>query len=126
MINDKENKKISKFLSLVLRHKPEAIGITLDENSWTDVTILINKAASSGMLLNREVLRHIVDTNSKKRFAFDSTLQRIRANQGHSVTIELGYQPQKPPEIRIMEQEKNTFHQYGKPVWKKETDITCI
>ncbi len=90
---------ISKFLSLVLRHQPETIGIQLDKNGWTDVNELIEKANNYGIKFNRETLNHIVATNSKKRFAFNDTLDKIRASQGHSVEIELGYTNQKPPEI---------------------------
>lgn len=89
----------SKFLSLVLRHQPETIGVQLDQNGWTDVNNLIEKVNNYGVRLDRETLSHIVATNSKKRFAFNDTLDRIRASQGHSVEIELGYTNQKPPEI---------------------------
>jgi putative RNA 2'-phosphotransferase len=98
MISDKENIKISKFLSLILRHKPEAIGIELDENGWTDVNILIEKVNKANMNLSLEILRHIVETNSKKRFAFNDTFDRIRANQGHSVQVDLDYEVKSPPE----------------------------
>jgi putative RNA 2'-phosphotransferase len=99
MISDKQLTHISKFLSLVLRHKPETIGIQLDENGWADVHELIEKANNHGIQFNREILDHIVETNSKKRFAFNDDLTRIRASQGHSIDIELGYTNQKPPEI---------------------------
>jgi putative RNA 2'-phosphotransferase len=90
---------ISKFLSLVLRHQPETIAITLDQNGWADVNDLIEKANNYGIKFDRETLNHIVATNPKKRFAFNDTLDKIRASQGHSVEIELGYTNQKPPEI---------------------------
>lgn len=90
---------ISKFLSLVLRHQPELIGIILDQNGWTDVNELIEKANNYGIKLDRQALNHIVETNPKKRFSFNENLDKIRASQGHSVEIELGYTPQKPPEI---------------------------
>lgn len=99
MINEKQLKQLSKFLSLVLRHQPGTIGITLDQNGWTDVDELLEKANNRGIKLNRETLDHIVATNTKKRFAFNDSLDKIRASQGHSVEIELGYQSQKPPEI---------------------------
>ena len=99
MISDRELTRISKFLSLVLRHQPETIGIKLDQEGWTDVTGLIEKANSYGVKFDREVLNHIVATNSKKRFAFNDTLDKIRASQGHSVQIELGYTNRQPPEI---------------------------
>lgn len=99
MITEKENIRISKFLSLVLRHKPEEIGIDLDSNGWTDVKALIEKTNQSGISLNFDILKHIVDTNPKRRFAFNETLDKIRANQGHSVEVELGYIAKQPPSI---------------------------
>jgi putative RNA 2'-phosphotransferase len=90
---------ISKFLSLVLRHQPETIAITLDQNGWTDVKDLIEKVNNFGIKFDRETLNHIVATNPKKRFTFNDTLDKIRASQGHSVEIELGYTNQKPPKI---------------------------
>ncbi|MBL7837657.1 MAG: RNA 2'-phosphotransferase [Bacteroidetes bacterium] len=99
MISEKQLTQISKFLSLVLRHQPETISIQLDQNGWTDVNELIERANNYGVKFDREILNHIVETNSKKRFAFNETFDKIRASQGHSVDIELGYTNQKPPEI---------------------------
>lgn len=99
MISDKQLTHISKFLSLVLRHQPETISIQLDQNGWTDVNELIEKANNYGIKFDIEILNHIVATNPKKRFAFNDKLDKIRASQGHSVEIELGYTNQKPPEI---------------------------
>lgn len=99
MISEKQITHISKFLSLVLRHQPETISIQLDQNGWTDINDLIEKANNYGVKFDRETLNHIVSTNSKKRFAFNDTFDKIRASQGHSVEIELGYTNQKPPEI---------------------------
>ncbi len=99
MISEKQITQISKFLSLVLRHQPETINIQLDQNGWTDVDELIEKANNYGVRFDRELLNHIVETNSKKRFAFNETLDKLRASQGHSVEIELGYINKQPPEI---------------------------
>lgn len=99
MISDKQITYISKFLSLVLRHQPETIGIQLDQNGWTAVDDLLEKSNNYGIKFDREILNYIVAANSKKRFAFNDTLDKIRASQGHSVEIELGYTNQKPPEI---------------------------
>ncbi|WP_374551650.1 RNA 2'-phosphotransferase [Flavobacterium sp.] len=99
MFSEKQLTHISKFLSLVLRHQPETISIQLDQNGWTDVNELIEKANNYGIKFDRETLNHIVETNSKKRFAFNETFDKIRASQGHSVDIELGYSNQKPPTI---------------------------
>jgi putative RNA 2'-phosphotransferase len=99
MISEKQLTHISKFLSLVLRHQPETIAIQLDQNGWTDINELIEKANIYGIKFDRETLNHIVATNSKKRFAFNETFDKIRASQGHSIAIELGYTNQQPPEI---------------------------
>jgi putative RNA 2'-phosphotransferase len=99
MISDKQLTHISKFLSLVLRHQPETINIQLDQNGWADVNELIKKVNHYGMQLDRETLDHIVATNSKKRFTFNETLDKIRASQGHSVEVKLGYTNQKPPKV---------------------------
>lgn len=99
MNTEKQVTQISKLLSFALRHQPEAIGIQLDQNGWTDVNDLIKKVNESGITLDRKLLDYVVETNSKKRFAFNDTLDKIRASQGHSVAITLGYSCQKPPEI---------------------------
>lgn len=99
MISDKQLTHLSKFLSLVLRHQPETIGIQLDQNGWADINELIEKANNHGIEFDRETLNHIVETNSKKRFAFNDGYDKVRASQGHSVAIELGYTNQKPPKI---------------------------
>lgn len=90
---------ISKFLSLVLRHKPEEIGLTLDANGWADVEELIEKVNRKAMKLDMETLEYVVDTNSKKRFAFNDDKTKIRASQGHSIGIDLGLAPVQPPEF---------------------------
>jgi RNA:NAD 2'-phosphotransferase (TPT1/KptA family) len=90
---------VSKFLSLVLRHQPELIGVKLDEQGWVDVDELLKQASAHGHTLDLKLLNHVVETNNKKRFAFDESRQKIRASQGHSVNVELGYQPQMPPDI---------------------------
>lgn len=99
MLTEKETTHISKFLSLVLPHEPETIGVTLDENGWVSVDTLLERINISGTEIDIGILKYIVDTNAKKRFAFNEDLILIRASQGHSVTIDLGYTPQQPPEI---------------------------
>jgi putative RNA 2'-phosphotransferase len=98
-LSEKEVTKISKLLSLVLRHKPETISIVLDENGWTNVNVLLEKMSAEGVRLDREKLNFIVATNSKKRFDFNDTGNKIRASQGHSIDVELNYEPAAPPEI---------------------------
>jgi putative RNA 2'-phosphotransferase len=92
-------KKTSKFLSLVLRHQPELIGLTLDEQGWADVAELIRLANCKNPPLTRELLQEIVATNDKQRFAFSPDGKQIRANQGHSVTVDLALTPLTPPPV---------------------------
>jgi putative RNA 2'-phosphotransferase len=89
--------RASKRLSYVLRHRPGSIGIALDEAGWVDADTLLEALAAHGSALTRGQLEHVVETNDKRRFAFDGTGTRIRASQGHSVPVELGYSPQTPP-----------------------------
>jgi len=99
MINKKQHTKLSKFLSLVLRHKPETIGIKLSNSGWTDTNILIQKMNDYGMPIDFETLSAIVNTNDKKRFGLNEDKSKIRANQGHSLDLDLGYAPKTPPPI---------------------------
>lgn len=88
----------SKFLSLVLRHKPEEIGLVLDQNGWAAIDELIALANARGTNLSRAQIESIVENSDKKRFAISADGTKIRANQGHSVDIALGLSPQIPPE----------------------------
>jgi len=94
-----DNKTISKFLSLILRHAPETINLQLDKNGWADVDELLSKVAQHGQPFTAERLEEVVETNDKQRFAFNADHTKIRANQGHSVDIDLELQPQQPPEF---------------------------
>lgn len=89
--------RASRFLSLVLRHKPQSIGLELDRAGWADIDALIARAAAHGVALTRDDITQIVATNDKQRFALDADGRRIRANQGHSVDIDLGLAPATPP-----------------------------
>lgn len=91
--------KISKFLSFVLRHHPEAIQLTLDAAGWANIDELIRLANASGRVLDRELLFLVVETNDKQRFALDQARAKIRANQGHSIEVDLGLSPQPPPPL---------------------------
>lgn len=85
--------KISKFLSYVLRHKPESIGLTLDPNGgWADVKELLRLSN-----ITMDTLLTVVKTNNKQRFEFNADRSKIRASQGHSVGVDLGYSPSQPP-----------------------------
>jgi putative RNA 2'-phosphotransferase len=94
-------KRISKFMSLVLRHKPEEIGLSLNENGWASVEELIQKmnTTTSNVNITKAIIQEVVSTNDKKRFTFNEDETMIRANQGHSIDVELALQPSIPPEI---------------------------
>lgn len=98
-MNEKRQTKISKFLSLILRHKPEEINLSLDENGWADVSELIKKSAEYDFPLTLDELETVVASSDKKRFAFDETKTKIRANQGHSVAVDVGFEEKTPPKI---------------------------
>lgn len=95
-MNDTE---ISKFLSLILRHRPEEIGLTLDKNGWANVHELIEKSNRHEITLNFETLKKIVENSDKKRFAFTADFSKIRANQGHSLSVDLNLKESIPPDI---------------------------
>ena len=98
-MTDKEIIRTSKFLSLILRHEPARAGIKLDSAGWVGVTELLEAVNRNGVSLTLEQLKHVVATNDKKRFEFSENGQRIRASQGHSVEVDLQYEPQAPPEL---------------------------
>jgi putative RNA 2'-phosphotransferase len=89
--------RVSKRLSYVLRHRPDSVGVTLDEAGWADIDALLAALAAHGLRLTRDELEHAVAANDKRRFAFDETGTRIRASQGHSVRVDLGYADEPPP-----------------------------
>ena len=91
-------KQISKFLSLVLRHQPEKIKLTLDAQGWTPVDHLLQQMALYGHEINFAILQQVVSNSDKQRFAFNSDQTQIRANQGHSIDVELGYAARVPPD----------------------------
>jgi putative RNA 2'-phosphotransferase len=89
--------RISKFLSLVLRHEPGKVGLTLEEGGWVLVAELLQAFASHDFPLTLVELQEIVQSSDKQRFAFSPDGLRIRASQGHSVKVHLGYEPLTPP-----------------------------
>jgi len=97
-MTEKETTRTSKFLSLVLRHEPQRIGLKLDTAGWVEVEELLQAMHRHGNSLTLDQLKHVVATNQKKRFAFSEDGRRIRASQGHSVEVELQYAPEAPPE----------------------------
>lgn len=97
-MNKREQIRISKFLSLILRHQPETIGIQLDDNGWVEVAVLLAQCKIHKKGITQEILAKVVATNTKQRFALSEDGLRIRANQGHSIDVDLGYKAQRPPE----------------------------
>ncbi len=97
MLSKKEEVELGKFLSFVLRHKPEAIGIELDKNGWVSIENLIAKSATQKTFTIDDLLQ-VVANNSKKRYAISDDGKSIRASQGHSVEVDLGLSFVEPPE----------------------------
>ena len=91
--------RLSKFLSYVLRHHPESIGLELDEGGWVRVDELLSAWRKHKHPITRKELQEIVATSDKRRFSFSPDGLRIRANQGHSVSVDLGLEPLEPPEL---------------------------
>ena len=94
---DKRMEQTSKFLSLILRHKPETIGITLDEHGWANVEELL-AALSRDQEMNMAMLEEIVATDNKQRYSFNEDNTLIRANQGHSIPVDVELEKKEPPE----------------------------
>jgi putative RNA 2'-phosphotransferase len=91
--------RISKLLSLALRHEPAALGVTLDAAGWTEVSAVLRGLAARGETLTEEELEELVATSDKQRFAVSPDGLLIRANQGHSVDVDLGLPRREPPEV---------------------------
>jgi putative RNA 2'-phosphotransferase len=98
-MDQKNRNKISKFLSLILRHNPDMIGLPLDENGWADVEDLLARSARHGNIFSREELEEVIATNDKQRFSFSEDKIRVRANQGHSIEVELQLEEKIPPVV---------------------------
>lgn len=90
--------QMSKLIAMVLRHKPEELGLTMDEHGWVGTEALIEKL-NAIQPFDMSMLEEIVNTDSKKRYSFNADKSCIRANQGHSIPVNLELQPQRPPEI---------------------------
>jgi len=93
-MDERKRKKTSKFLSLLLRHHPEEAGLTLDEHGWAEVDLLLKNVG-----LRLEELEEIVAADEKQRYSFSEDRTLIRANQGHSVPVDLELEPREPPEF---------------------------
>ncbi len=91
-------KNTSKFIALILRHKPEAIGIHLDEHGWANVDELVDGIAQT-QVFDREMLEDIVRTDEKQRYSFNEDKTLIRANQGHSIPVDVELKKTTPPNV---------------------------
>ena len=89
----------SKFLSLILRHQPEKIGLSLDANGWASIDDLLRLSTAKGRPLTRALLDEVVETNDKQRFVFNEDRSMIRASQGHSVAVDLELSAVAPPPV---------------------------
>ena len=89
----------SKFLALVLRHKPEEAGIELDGNGWADVCEMLDGMRQAGCRIDRQMLERIVQEDAKGRYAFNEDHTKIRARQGHSIPVDVGLSKSVPPDI---------------------------
>src|ERR1043165_2195472 len=90
---------ISKFLAKHIRHAPEDLGLTLQPGGWVSVDELLAACERVGFPISYDELIECIETNDKKRFSFDDTGDLIRANQGHSVEVDLQLERQVPPEV---------------------------
>lgn len=91
------SKNLSKFISLILRHKPEVIGISLDEHGYADVQELIEGINKQNYSIDFKSLKEIVDTDNKQRYSFNEDFTKIRANQGHSIKVDVELEKTIPP-----------------------------
>lgn len=98
-MNTQVQTRLSKKLSLLLRHQPELYGLHLDEQGWCSIAELLDAFAKKGQDLSIDALLEVVQENDKQRFAFSPDGLKIRASQGHSIDVELGYSSQVPPDI---------------------------
>ena len=98
-MNREERTAISKRLSFVLRHRPDSIGIQLDDAGWADVGQLLDGLALHELSMTMDQLEHVTEHCPKQRFEFAPDRAQIRARQGHSIEVELGYTPVKPPDV---------------------------
>ena len=99
MQQSKKDVELGRFLSLILRHNPSAAGISLDLNGWADVDKLLAGVGHSGRWIDKETLERLVRENNKQRYSFNENHTKIRANQGHSLAVDIELSPKIPPDI---------------------------
>lgn len=97
-MNDKDV-RLGRFISLILRNKPEVIGISLDKHGWADVDELMKGINKSGRKIDFETLDRIVRENKKQRYSFNEDKTKIRANQGHSIKVDVELEEVIPPDV---------------------------
>jgi putative RNA 2'-phosphotransferase len=100
-MDPKQRASRSKFLSLLLRHQAAEFGLTLNEAGWAEVSQLLQVCSASGHAMSHAELAEVVGTNDKQRFALSEDGARIRASQGHSINVSLGYEPIAPPAVLL-------------------------
>lgn len=96
---DRKFNKLSRFISMILRHGPEIIDIELDEHGWCNVEELVKKMNAYGKKISKKVLEEIVAEDSKQRYSFNEDYTKIRANQGHSINVNIEFNEEIPPEF---------------------------
>mgnify|MGYP000403217045 CR=1 FL=1 len=89
--------RTSKFLSYVLRHNPDALGLDLDPGGWADVDTLLDRAHADGRSIDRDLLKRVIAHGEKRRFTLSDDGTKIRANYGHSIAVNLDLTPTAPP-----------------------------
>jgi hypothetical protein len=104
-MTDKQKIKTSKFISLILRHNPSAAGVSMDPQGWVNVSSLLVGLRQAGYPTTLTELEEIVAEDNKQRYSFNKFKSHIRANQGHSIPVNLGLEPTVPP--------KELFHGIG-------------
>ena len=112
--------KLSKKMSYVLRHRPDSIGATLDDQGWLETSVLLE-----ALKIDLAQLEKVVDTNNKKRFEFNEDRSLIRASQGHSVQISFGYKPKEPPEFLYHGTVADAWPSIQKEGLKKNEATSC-
>lgn len=94
-----ENVALSKYLSFLLRHDPSSVGLELDREGWAVIDELLLRCQAAGRKLSRDELLEVVETSSKSRFTLSQDGMKIRAAQGHSISVDLGLPPSLPPAV---------------------------
>ena len=126
-MDNKKRNSASKFLSLVLRHKPDEIELVLDNEGWANVGVLLEKLNLNNLNISFEDLKEIVELNDKKRFAFSNDFSKIRANQGHSFEVDLKFKSVTPPDILYHgTAEKNITSILEKGILKRERNYVHL